>query len=263
MAASARSLAAMVLLCPVFDLGLDFGFYCFHRVCHMNRWLYFQVHRDHHVDTAKEHGHLVAYETYTITWVETASITASYFIGLMCVQWGLRQGQLPRWVDFNSDLSVHGSHSVCVLNAEESSLPLCPSAPSVFEVVFLVCWGHYMELMGHTSMTITPKFQPERWVIEALGFDLQVGPCVSVNCYFSKVKCPCSPLQFESFVKRPPLPCPQVIDHTMHHKIPFSNFSKRMTLWDRVFGTYSPRSDKVVYKNGDEYRQKGNKNKVH
>jgi len=66
---------------PLFDIGLDLGFYAFHRSCHVNRTLYRLVHAPHHAETGKEHGHLVAYETYELTFVETASILSSYLVG--------------------------------------------------------------------------------------------------------------------------------------------------------------------------------------
>ena len=158
----------------------DLGFYAFHRACHMHRGLYKAVHRDHHVDTAKKYGRLVAYETYTITWLETISITASYFIGLMLV------------------LSANGFAPI-----------------TVFELATLITWGHSVELLGHTAMTTTPRHHPMRLIVELCGLDLLV------------------------------------LDHTMHHKVPMSNFSKRMTLWDRAFGTYEPRDESLVFKAGD------------
>ena len=75
---SARAILSLVVLSPLFDLGLDLGFYTFHRACHVNKTLFALVHQDHHTDTAKAHGRLVAYETYSITWAETLSIFVCY-----------------------------------------------------------------------------------------------------------------------------------------------------------------------------------------
>eukprot|EP00121_Abeoforma_whisleri_P003475 Awhi_evm1s3122 len=178
---SSLSIVRMVYFCPIFDLGLDLGFYTFHRLCHSNRFLYKLVHADHHLHTAKKYGRLVAFETYTITLIETISITSSYFIGLLFV------------------IGVNGGK------------PL-----SILELAILLTWGHSIELLGHTAMSGTPKWHPFRLVIEMLQLDLHV------------------------------------IDHTMHHKIPKSNFSKRMTLFDILCGTYSPRDENITYKAGDE-----------
>jgi len=71
----------MLWRAPLFDLGLDFGFYTFHRTCHANRTLYKWIHAPHHIDTGKRHGHLVAHETYDLTLVELNSLLGSYLIG--------------------------------------------------------------------------------------------------------------------------------------------------------------------------------------
>lgn len=137
--ATARSLLSMLYFCPLFDAGLDLGFYLFHRACHRSKLLYKLVHLDHHADTAREHGRLVAYETYTITWVETASITSSYLLGFGLV--ALAKGG---------------------------------AALSLFEIATLITWGHTVELMGHTAVSSTPKHHPMRAVVELLGLDLLV-----------------------------------------------------------------------------------------
>lgn len=168
-----------VYMCPVFDVGLDLGFYVFHRTCHKNLFLYKLVHKDHHVDTAKDFGRLVAFETYTITLLEAISIVASYFLGLA---------------------------AVCLLKGGPVSL---------WETAFLICWGHGVELLGHTELSWTPKNHPMRIVHELLGLELQG------------------------------------IEHTMHHKKPLSNFSKRLNFWDRVCGTYEP-PDKIMYVRGSK-----------
>lgn len=78
---TATSLIHAIWRATVFDIGLDVGFYAFHRSCHVNRTLYRLVHATHHTDTGKEHGHLVAYETYELSIVETFSILSSYIVG--------------------------------------------------------------------------------------------------------------------------------------------------------------------------------------
>jgi hypothetical protein len=78
---TAGTLVHSVWRAAVFDVGLDLGFYAFHRTCHVNRTLYRWVHAPHHTDTGKEHGHLVAYETYELSIVETLSILSSYLVG--------------------------------------------------------------------------------------------------------------------------------------------------------------------------------------
>ena len=79
---TAKTILSLVLLIPLFDLGLDLGFYTFHRICHINKFLFKLVHQDHHVDTGLTHNRLVAYETYTITWIETLSIFGCYELGI-------------------------------------------------------------------------------------------------------------------------------------------------------------------------------------
>jgi sterol desaturase/sphingolipid hydroxylase (fatty acid hydroxylase superfamily) len=170
---SVLTLLFTVLLAPAFDLGLDLGFWTFHRTSHKVKWLYIMVHADHHVDTAKDHGRLVAYETYSITWLETVSILSCYFVGLsLCM--------VLKW-------SLLGWHD---------------SPVTVFEVAFLVTWGHTVELLGHTATQWTPHHHPNRIIFEITGIDLKVP------------------------------------HHTMHHVRPLTNFSKRCTFWDHVFGTY-------------------------
>lgn len=78
---TAGTLVHSVWRAAVFDVGLDVGFYAFHRSCHVNRTLYRWVHAPHHTDTGKEHGHLVAYETYELSVIETLSILSSYLVG--------------------------------------------------------------------------------------------------------------------------------------------------------------------------------------
>jgi len=75
------ALAHAVWRTALFDVGLDLGFYSFHRCCHVNRTLYRLVHAPHHTDTGKEYGHLVASETYELSVVETLSILSSYLVG--------------------------------------------------------------------------------------------------------------------------------------------------------------------------------------
>jgi len=111
-------------------VGLDLGFYLFHRACHVNKFLYKQVHRDLHIDTASKHGRLVAFETYTITWAETTRIAVSYVIGVGLV------------------MLLKGSLDVAPLSS--------------FEFATLMSWGHNVELLGHTATTSTPRFHPMR-----------------------------------------------------------------------------------------------------
>lgn len=166
---TAFSVISFLWLCPVFDAGLDLGFYTFHRSCHQYPSLYRNVHKFHHVNTAKAHGRLMAYETYSLTMTETVCIILSYAVGLIFVV--LAKGMY--W-------------------------------PTLFELAFFVTYGHMVELTGHTALAITPKRYPPRILLELLSLDLRVA------------------------------------DHTNHHLQPNSNFSKRMNLWDRLCGTYSP-----------------------
>ena len=48
----------------VFDIGLDVGFYTFHRSCHVNRTLYRWLHAPHHADTGKAHGRRLLHLDY-------------------------------------------------------------------------------------------------------------------------------------------------------------------------------------------------------
>jgi len=120
----------------LFDIGLDLGFYAFHRSCHVNRTLYRLVHAPHHAETGKEHGHLVAYETYELTFVETASILSSYLVGFQV-------------------------------------LSLCFSF-STFDVALYVSWAHMIELLGHTEMSWTPTGHPQRLMADLCGLSLEV-----------------------------------------------------------------------------------------
>ena len=169
----------------------------------MNKFLYKQLHRDHHIDTASKHMRIVAYETYTITWAETtsiavASIAVSYVIGIGLVM--LLKGGLG-----------FETTAVCgVINVAPFSL---------FEFATLVSWGHNVELLGHTAMTSTPRLNPMRVAVELAGLDLRV------------------------------------VDHTIHHKLPHSNFAKQTALRDRAFGTFFPGDEGAVYRAGDELKE--------
>ena len=164
----------LLYLCPLFDLGLDLGFYTFHLTSHRNKYLFKMIHADHHTDTAKTHGRLVSYETYTITWLETAIIFFCYTLGL----------------------------GFCLLAQTPTFAPL-----TVFQLAALITWGHTVELSGHTSSTWTPSCHPQRVIFQILKLDLRVQ------------------------------------HHTMHHERPLTNFSKRTTLYDRLFGTYKKPND--------------------
>jgi len=120
----------------VFDIGLDIGFYTFHRVCHVNRTLYRWLHAQHHTDTAKEHGHLVAHETYEVSLVEAISILGSYLIGFELI------GLLYNY--------------------------------TLFDIALLVSWAHLVELLGHTQMSWTVNGHPLRIIPEVLNLDLKV-----------------------------------------------------------------------------------------
>ena len=192
--ATAATLLRMLWMAPVFDCGLDLGFYVFHRACHESPLLYRLVHKEHHTDTAKRHGRLVAYETYTLTWAETFLISFAYLLGFAFVFAALALGAAATGAGLG-----------------------WPRALTAFEFAMLITWGHTVELVGHTAISNTPKHHPMRAAVEWLGLDLLV------------------------------------IDHTMHHRIPLSNYSKRMTFWDVVCGTYSPRDENVTYQAGDEF----------
>jgi len=100
----------MLWRAALFDIGLDFGFYTFHRTCHANRTLYKWIHAPHHADTGKRHGHLVAHETYDLTLNELNVLLYSYLIGFE------------------------------LLRAFSGSFNL-------LDVATLVSWGHYVELL--------------------------------------------------------------------------------------------------------------------
>jgi len=151
---------------PLFDVGLDLGFYTFHRTCHKNRQLYRWIHAEHHTDVAKEYGQLVAHETYSISTIEALSILSSYLIGFELI--GI-------------------------------VMPY-----SLFDMAYLVSWAHTVELLGHTELSWSPNGHPMRIIAEWCRLELKGA------------------------------------EHTMHHQKPLSNFSKRLTLFDKIFGTYEP-----------------------
>jgi len=163
---SAGAILHTVWRAPLFDVGLDLGFYTFHRTCHKHRQLYRWIHAEHHTDVAKEYGQLVAHETYSISTIEALSILGSYLVGFEMIG---------------------------------AILPY-----SLFDMACLVSWAHTVELLGHTELSWTPNGHPMRIVAELCGLELKGA------------------------------------EHTMHHQKPLSNFSKRLTLFDRIFGTYEP-----------------------
>jgi alkylglycerol monooxygenase len=119
---------------PLFELGLDLSFYIFHRTCHTSPFLYNLIHRVHHTDTAKAHGRLVAYETYTLTLFETLSFLHGYLVGLV------------------------------VLYVTTGPIHLA-------ELALLVTYAHTVECTGHTALSWSP---PTMWrtLPIALGVEL-------------------------------------------------------------------------------------------
>lgn len=164
--ASPAALVGCLWRAPLFDLGLDLGFYAFHRACHANRRLYRWVHAEHHTDVGVTHGRLVAHETYTLSAAEALCILGSYLVGLGMV----------------------------------SAVRPC----SPFDLACLVSWAHSVELLGHTEMAWSPDGHPMRAVAEWCGLEIRAA------------------------------------EHSMHHRKPRCNFSKRLTLLDRLGGTYEP-----------------------
>ncbi|EOD36067.1 hypothetical protein EMIHUDRAFT_362735 [Emiliania huxleyi CCMP1516] len=124
-----------------YDLGLDFAFYLFHRACHENRLLYRWIHKEHHTDTGKAFGPLVAFETYTITWSEASFIMVGYVLGLALA--GIVAAV------FGSDVTL-------------------------FHLALLLSWGHLVELLGHSTMSWTINGNPLRLLHETLGIELKV-----------------------------------------------------------------------------------------
>jgi len=66
----------------LFEIGLDIAYYTRHKVWHSNK-AFTWIHKRHHSDTGKLHGHLVTYETYVASWVEEMYIGAIYIWGVM------------------------------------------------------------------------------------------------------------------------------------------------------------------------------------
>jgi sterol desaturase/sphingolipid hydroxylase (fatty acid hydroxylase superfamily) len=118
---------------PLFELGVDLAFYTFHRCCHSIPWLYAAVHKKHHAETAKAHGRLVAYETYTLTWLETLTFLGNYLLGFL----------LLRLI----------------------------GPVGIGEAALLVSYCHTVELSGHTALTWTPP-TPWRVLPYLLGIEL-------------------------------------------------------------------------------------------
>lgn len=138
---SSAEVAATVLhgvwRAPLFDLVLDSTFYAFHRLCHKNKSLFKYTHQHHHVHTHKDHGHLVAWETYTITLGENFGIVACHAIALLA------------------------------LNA-------CPGGLSALDLAIFITWAHIIECVGHTGMSWTPGPHPWRLLPMAAGIELSV-----------------------------------------------------------------------------------------
>lgn len=78
---------------------------------------------------------------------------------------------------------------------------------TLFDIALLVSWAHLLELLGHSQIAWSVNGHPLRILPEMAGIHLKIP------------------------------------DHTMHHTKPLSNFSKRLTLFDRMFQTYSPPED--------------------
>lgn len=118
----------------LFDLFADIGFYNIHRNFHETPFLRTFHIPDHHKNTGK-HNKLMAYETYTISTIETLSIALTYFIG------------------FGALILVYGELSTLIVS-------------------IMVSWMHTVELMGHTELSWTPKFTYNRIVHDILGISL-------------------------------------------------------------------------------------------
>lgn len=80
----------------------------------------------------------------------------------------------------------------------------CVYRLSAFEVALLVSYKVFLEVAGHTGKASRPttSFPQCYWLPRALGIELAAE------------------------------------DHNVHHTHTGTNFSKRFTLWDRVFGTF-------------------------
>jgi alkylglycerol monooxygenase len=124
---------------PLFDLVLDSTFYAFHRLCHINKALFKHTHQHHHVHTHKDHGHLVAWETYTISLGENLGIVLCHAVAFLVLR-------------------------ACSPGGELSPL----------DVAVFITWAHIIECVGHTGMSWTPGPHPWRLLPMAAGIELSV-----------------------------------------------------------------------------------------
>ena len=129
---------SLVVVIPLFtilfDLFADVGFYIIHRNFHETPFLRTFHIPDHHKNTGKNNK-LMAYETYTISTVETLSIALTYFLG------------------FGALVLVYDELSTLIVSV-------------------MVTWMHTVEMLGHTELTWTPKFTYNRIIHDILGISL-------------------------------------------------------------------------------------------
>ena len=118
----------------LFDLFADVGFYIIHRNFHETPFLRTFHIPDHHKNTGKKNK-LMAYETYTISSVETLSIALTYFLG------------------FGALVLIYGELSTLIVSV-------------------MVTWMHTVEMLGHTELSWTPKFTYNRILHDILGISL-------------------------------------------------------------------------------------------
>ena len=87
---------------------------------------------------------------------------------------------------------------------------------SSYTFVLLFCYKNIAEIAGHSGVDKkTPSFVQCIWLPKILGIEL-----------YTK-------------------------NHCLHHEMPTVNFSKRFSIWDKVFGTFNPRMpNQMSNKNG-------------
>ncbi len=129
---------SLIFIVPVFtllfDLFADVGFYIIHRNFHEVPFLRTFHFPDHHKNTGKNKK-LIAYETYTISIIETISIALTYFLG------------------FGALVLVYGELSTLIIS-------------------IMVTWMHTVEMLGHTELSSMPKFTYNRILHDILGISL-------------------------------------------------------------------------------------------
>ena len=88
---------------------------------------------------------------------------------------------------------------------------LVPVSAYTFTLIF--CYKNIAEIAGHSGVNKrTPSFVQCIWLPKALGIELYTR------------------------------------NHCLHHENPRVNFSKRFSIWDKVFGTFDPRIPKQMIK---------------